>query len=193
MSYEQKIIEQMQINNGYITNKMTRDLEIPSIYLTRMTKEDEILNVSRGIYILPNIIEDELYINYLRYSKIVYTGNTALVLNEMSNRSLKSIEANVPSNYNTHRIESFVVNRVNDIQYSLGKTFKETEYGNLVPTYDKERMLCDVFLHDILDNEALNYAIQAAKKQDINYEQLYNYACILDVYDKIKFLLEIRV
>ena len=100
MNYENKIIEYMNNNHGYITNKITKKMGIPTIYLTRMSIKNSIVKVSRGIYALPNIFEDELFINYLRYSKIVYSGDTALVLNGMSNKSLKEIETNVPANYN---------------------------------------------------------------------------------------------
>jgi len=192
MNYEDKIIEYMNNNEGYITNKITKELGVPTIYLTRMANDKIIVRVSRGIYALPNVFEDELFINYLRYSKIVYSGNTALVLNRMSNKSLKEIEANVPSNYNTHRINCIKVKRVNDEYYNTGKTFLKTEFGNYVPTYDKERVLCDIFKYESLDNEELNYAVNAAKEIGINYEKLYEYSITLDVYEKIRYLLEIR-
>jgi len=192
MGYVNKILEYMQKNQGYITNKITKELNVPTIYLTRLTKSKEIIKVNRGIYVLPHIFEDDLYIYYLRYNRIIYTGNTTLVLNGMSNQSLKSIEANVPHNYNTHRINSFIVNRVNDLQYNLGKTYIETEFGNKVPTYNKERVLCDIFITDSLDNQALNYAIKVARDNTINFEYLYDYSKQLNVYEKIRFLLEIN-
>ncbi|MGI6392609.1 MAG: type IV toxin-antitoxin system AbiEi family antitoxin domain-containing protein [Candidatus Izemoplasmatales bacterium] len=192
MNYEDKIIEYMNNNKGYITNKITKELGIPTIYLTRMINDNSIVRVSRGIYALPNVFEDDLFINCLRYSKIVYSGNTALVLNKMSNKSLKEIEANVPSNYNTHRIDSIKVKRVNDEYYNTGKTFIKTEFGNYVPTYDKERVLCDIFKYESLDNEELNFAVKTAKEIGINYEKLYEYSITLDVYEKIRYLLEIR-
>ncbi len=192
MSYVKRILNYMENNQGYITNRITKDLGIPTIYLTRMTKSGEIKKVLRGIYVLPKIVEDELFIYYLKYSNIIYTGNTALVLNKMSNRSLKIIEANVMYNYNPHRITDFKVNRVNEMNYNLGKEFVETEYGNKVPTYNKERVLCNIFINEDLDNEALKYAIRQAKIQKIDYEKLYEYSIKLNVYDKIRFLLEIR-
>jgi hypothetical protein len=182
----------MENNDGYISNKMTKKLGIPTIYLTRMAEKKDILKVTRGVYILPNIFEDELFINYLRYSKIIYSGNTALVLNKMSNRSLKEIEANVPISYNIHNSVTFKTNRVNNLRYTLGKSFIKTDFGNLVPTYNKERVLCDIFTFETLDNEALNYAIKSAKEQKINYEQLYDYSIKLGIYEKIRLLLEIR-
>ncbi len=192
MSYRNQIIDYMKNNQGYIKNKIVKDMKIPTVYLSRMVNTKEINKVDRGIYVLPSIFEDLLYIYYLKYNKIIYTGNTALVLNGMSNRSLKEIEANVLYNYNPHLITGFNVNRVNEINYNLGKVFIETEFGNKVPTYNKERVLCNIFIDNNLDNEALNYAIKKAKEKKIDYELLYEYSVHLKIYDKIKLLLEIR-
>lgn len=192
MRHSETIINYMKMNKGYITNKAVKDMGIPTIYLTRMVKNKEVNKVDRGIYVLPTIFVDELYTYYLKYQKIIYSGNTALVLNGMSNRSLSNIEANVTYNYNTHRITEMAVNRVNETVYNLGKVFIETEFGNEVPTYDKERVLCDIFIHDSLDSEALNYAIKIARSKKIDYEKLYDYAIKLNIYEKIKLLLEIR-
>lgn len=192
MDYIKTIIDYMEKNNGYITNKAVKGMGIPTVYLTRMVNKKQVNKVDRGIYVLPTIFEDELYTYYLRYQKIIYSGNTALVLNGMSNRSLRDIEANVTYNYNTHRITEIDVFRVNDTVYNLGKVFIETEFGNQVPTYDKERVLCDIFIQDNLDSEALNYAIKSARSKKINYEKLYEYAIKLNVYEKIKLLLELR-
>lgn len=192
MNHKETIIDYMSKNQGYITNKTVKKMGIPTIYLSRMVKNKEVNKVDRGIYVLPHIFEDEIYTYYLRYQKIIYTGNTALLLNGMSNRSLSSIEANVTYNYNTHRIIEIGVYRVNDTVYNLGKVFIETEFGNQVPTYDKERVLCDIFIHDNLDSEALNYAIKTARSKRIDYEKLYEYAIQLNIYEKIKLLLELR-
>ncbi len=192
MDYENMIIRYMENHQGYITNKEAIQLGVPTVYLTRMMNKNKINKVERGIYMLPTIFEDNLYIYYLRYNKIVYSGQTALVINEMSNTSLRKIEANVPHNYNTHRINDFKVNRVSNVIYNLGKEMIETEFGNKVPTYNKERVLCDIYSEDYLDTEALNYAIKIAKMKKIDYEHLYEYSIALNVYEKIKFLLEIR-
>jgi len=192
MNHSETILIYMKKNHGYITNKQVKDLSVPTIYLKRMQDDKKINKIERGIYVLPSVLEDELFIYYLRYKKIVYTGNTALVLNDLSNRSLKEIEANVLYRYNTHRISNLKVHRVNDIRYSLGRTMKRTQFGNLVPTYNQERVICEIFIDDVLDNEGLNYAINMARSRKIDYERLYEYAVKLNIYEKIKLLLELR-
>lgn len=154
MNYSKKFYEFMNNNNGYITNRLTRELGIPSIYLSRMVETNEIVRVERGIYILPTYLDDELYIYHLKHKRIIYnTGSVALSLNGMSNTSIRQIEANIPLNYNLHRIENIKINRVNSKLYNLGKTFLKTSFGNLVPTYDKERVICDIYANNDLDLE----------------------------------------
>ena len=49
MNYEDKIIEYMNNNEGYITNKITKELGVPTIYLTRMVNNNSIVRVSEDI------------------------------------------------------------------------------------------------------------------------------------------------
>lgn len=63
--------------------------------------------------------------------QIVYSSNTALVLNVMLNRLLKRVETNNFYNYNTHWVNGFNVNRVSDTFYQLGKQMIETEFSNI--------------------------------------------------------------
>lgn len=191
MTYQEKVVKYMEQNNGYITNKIAKDINIPTICLTRMNNDNLITRITRGIYILPSYIEDELYINYLRYNKIIYTKNTALVLNNMSNRLLKSVDANVPHSYNPHRIKEINIFRVNDITYNLGKTLIVTEFGNPVMSYDIERTICNIFIDDELSSEEIKYALDSAKEQVINKERLYNYSKELGIYEKIKIIFKI--
>lgn len=191
MNYNDKITKITRDNNGYITNRLLKENNIPTIYLTRSVNEERLIKVDRGIYMIPSLIEDELYILQIRHPKIVYSGHTAVFLNEMSNRSLKVIEANVPFNYNPHRIKNITINRVNDVLYSLGVIYIETSFGNKVRTYDKERVLCDIFLENKLESEEIKFALDIARKKGIDQEKLFNYAEKLKILDYIKILLEV--
>ena len=87
---EEKIIKLNK--NGYILAKDLKKNNIPSIYLTRLERHNAINKVHRGIYILNDVVEDEIYINSLVYSDLVYTNRTALYLNELTNRQLSEID-----------------------------------------------------------------------------------------------------
>ncbi len=191
MNYNEEIKNIVTNNKGYITNRHLKEKGIPTIYLTRAVVDGRLIRVNRGIYTTPEMIEDELYILQIRHPKIVYSGHTAIVLNEMSNRSLKIIEANVPFSYNPHRIKNITINRVNDLLYNLGVTYIETSFGNKVRTYDKERVLCDIFLGNKIESEEIKYALDIARKKGIDQDKMFKYAKKLKILDYIKILLEV--
>lgn len=110
----------------------------------------------------------------------------------MSNTSIREIEANIPFNYNPHRIENIKIKRVNSKLYNLGKTFLKTSFGNLVPTYDKERVICDIYAKNDLDLESVSFAINKAISTGIDYEKLYEYSKQIGVYEQVKYIWEIR-
>lgn len=191
MNYEEKITNIIKENNGHINNSHIISLGIPTIYLTRMVRKGKLIRVDRGIYVLPNIIEDEFYINFLKYKNIVYSRKTALYLNNLANKSIRSIDANVPLNYSNTNINAIKVFRVNNTVYQTGIAKVVTPYGNEVKAYDKERCICDLFALDIYDSEEIRFAINEYRKERIDYEKLYSYAETLNVLDKVKVIFEV--
>lgn len=191
MSYEDKIMNIVRGNNGHTNNAHIKEQGIPTVYLTRLVDKGLLSRVERGIYILPNILEDEFYINYLKYSNIVYSRKAALYLNNLANKSLRALDVNVPKNYSNPNVTSVKIFRVNDKTYKIGITKVKTPYGNEVKTYDKERCICDLFLLDIYDNEEIKYAIREYRKERVDYEKLYNYAQELKVLEKVRNVFEV--
>lgn len=191
MTYNSKVKHILKKNNGYITTALLENEKIPRVYLTRLVNEGLITRVNRGIYVLSTQLEDELYINALKYPKAIFSRGTALYLNNMSNQTLYEIEVNLPHEYNTHRIKTLKTYRVNEIIYNTGETMIKTSFGNQVRSYDKERCICELFLHDDFDNEQKKYAIDAYVKEGIHYEKLYKYAKTLKIYEQIKQLFEV--
>ncbi len=191
VNFEEKIVNILKTNKGHINNRLIKQLGIPTIYLTRLVNKGLIVRVERGIYVLPDIIEDEFYINSLKYNNIVYSRKTALYLNKLANKSIRSIDANVPLNYSNANIKALKIYRVNDVTYQTGITKVITPYGNEVKAYDKERCICDLFVLDIYDNEEIRFAINEYRKERIDYEKLYNYAESLKVLDRVKTIFEV--
>lgn len=191
MSYEERIMNIIRSNNGHTNNAYIKEQEIPTIYLTRLVNKGLLSRIERGIYVLPYILEDEFYINYLKYSNIVYSRKTALYLNNLSNKSIHTLDANVPKNYSNPYVTSLNIFRVNENIYKTGITKVKTPYGNEVKTYDKDRCICDLFLFAIYDNEEIRYTINEYRKERIDYEKLYCYANELKVLEKVKNIFEV--
>ena len=185
-----KIIE-LNIN-GYIFSETLRNEKIPSVYLTRMCKKGMIKKIVRGIYILPNYIEDDLYINYLKDKDLIYTNNTSLYLQGLTQKHLEDYQVNFLYGKNVSNVKhlNYRVLRNKEI-YELGKEFVKTPMGNFVPCYDKERSICNIFMMNFCDDEVKSYAIKEYKQKYLNIDKLYEYAKKLKVYDEIKNIFEI--
>lgn len=83
MSYE-KIILIGERNNGYVTTKEITENNISREYLRILEKKGAIERVSRGIYILKNVVPDNFYIFQLRYPKTIFSHFTALYFHNMT-------------------------------------------------------------------------------------------------------------
>ena len=53
-----------------------------------------IKKVAYGIYILPDYIEDEFYINYLKNKDLIYTNSSALYLHGLTHKQLDTYQVN---------------------------------------------------------------------------------------------------
>lgn len=179
--------------NGYILAKDLKENNIPSVYLTRLERLNEITKVHRGIYVLNDVVEDQLYIKSLTYSDLIFTNRTALYLNELTNRQLNEIDVAFPFGRNTtyYGLNSFISRK--DSVYRTGITEVITPSGNLVKCYDKERCICNLFLYDVFDEEERAYAILEYKRKYLNLDKLYEYAKILGCYEQIKNIFEVIV
>ena len=179
--------------NGYILAKDLKENNIPSVYLTRLERLNEITKVHRGIYVLNDVVEDQLYIKSLTYSDLIFTNRTALYLNELTNRQLNEIDVAFPFGRNTtyYGLNSFISRK--DSVYRTGITEVITHSGNLVKWYDKERCICNLFLYDVFDEEERAYAILEYKRKYLNLDKLYEYAKILGCYEQIKNIFEVIV
>lgn len=191
MTYKQQLLNLMNKNNGYVTNKMVKDNNIPTIYLTRLLNTNTINRVSRGIYVIPSLLKDEFFILSLQYNRVVYSDRTALYLNNMLNRSITKIEGNFPIDYNTNKIIGLKPNRVVDPIYKTGISLVETPYGNKVKSYNKERCICNLFISSNYDTDEIKFAIDIFRKSKIDYEKLYTYAKALNVYDEVHNIFEV--
>ena len=99
-----EIIKIANENNGYIYSELIKKYDIPTAYLTQLVKEGLLSRVVRGIYITSQGVEDQLFIYSLTYHKMIYIGETALFLNNLSNKQIVNYEATMPYGTNIPKI-----------------------------------------------------------------------------------------
>ena len=186
-----KILDLCKRNNGYVTSAMLREESIPSIYLTRLEEKNMLVHVDRGLYTLPDVIEDPFYIYHLRCPEMIYHKETALYLQDLSNRQFEGFFAVLSHDNAIPRINDLTVQRTRSKNIDVGATVIETPYGNLCRCYDRERCICDLFVYDDFEYEDKAYAIREYAKHHLDAAKLYEYARKLDVYDKVSSIFEV--
>lgn len=185
------VLEIAKNNNGYIYSNIIKENNIPTIYLTRLVKEGNLKKIYRGIYIINGIIEDPFFVKSVVYSKLVYSGKTALYLNNLSNQQFDEYEATIPYESHIPKIAGFRITQSRKSAFSLGVDLIETPYGNKVKCYNKERCICNLFIENDFDYEDKVYAINEYKKNYLNIKKLYEYAKNLKVLDKVRNVFEV--
>ena len=185
-----KIINQ---NNGIITAKDAEKNGISRVYLKKMADEGLIQRIEHGIYATENFIYDEYYIFSLKHSNIVFSYNTALYLQDMTERTPTKMDVTIKRNTNLSAYKDKInLYRVNDDILDLGKCKIKTIYGNIVTAYNLERTVCDIINNkSTIDIEIANKSIRKCiKSKEFDANKMFDYAKKMKIYDKIKNYME---
>jgi len=141
----QKIENTEQTGMGVFTLTQLKNAGTSAASVQRAVARGKLERVARGVYQLPESMEDELYHAQLRRKQMIYSHDTALFLHGLNDRDPLKYTVTVPTGYNTKRLttEGFNV-------FSLKKELQEqdieeikTSYGHLVRAYNIERTICD--------------------------------------------------
>jgi predicted transcriptional regulator of viral defense system len=150
---------------------------------------------ARGIYALPNILEDEFLTLQTKYKRGIFSHNTALYLHGLTDRTPNRFEMTFPLNYNTSQLpaDSVVFYRVKNEWYSLGIVSVKTPFGNTVSAYSIERSLCEILKsRSNVGIEIVSAAFKqwaGNKRKDL--QSLSKYAKIFRVEKKVTSYLEV--
>lgn len=188
----QKIIKS---NKGIITSTQVTEAGIPRRCLTNMVESGKIYKVDRGIYALNEAWEDELYFLQYRFSKGIFSHETALYLHGMTDRTPISYTMTFPFGYNTGNVKKQgIIAKISTIEtYDLGIITLPSPAGNQIKAYDIERSLCDIVkVRHKADIQVINQAMKtyaSSKEKDI--AKLIKYADLLRVKSKVLKYMEI--
>lgn len=145
-NYKDKIKRILERNDGLITRKEMDEKNIPSVFLYRFINDNKLLKVGPGVFVSLDYPYDELFIFQKIYPEIIYSGLTALSLNEMTDKMSENIEITVMHGKNHIRNKTNLITHTirNKDLLELGVTYKATRFGNLVKTYGPERLFCNL-------------------------------------------------
>ena len=183
--------------DGVITTKLVEENGIHREYLRELVSNGDLERVAQGVYISPEIWEDQLMILQLKKKKMIYSHETALFLHDLTDRDPIQYVVTVPNGYNPTRMknEGLIVHTVKRELFLLGKCLKETNFGYKVKTYDMERTICDILRdRNNQDPSIVKSAIKrylSRKDKDLN--KLMKYAELLRVESVLRPYLEVII
>ncbi len=177
-------------HGGYLLTSAVQQAGISRTYLSRYVKERDMERVESGIYILPEIWPDDLYILQLKNKETVFSYETALYLHGLMEREPERTCVSVKRGYNaTHLIKRGIKPYfVRHELFDQGVALVKTSYGNEVRVYDVDRTICDMVQRkDEMDIQVFQTALKeymsGSRK---NIHRLMIYAQLLGVEGKIR-------
>lgn len=194
MNYIRSIRELSDKNNGIITTSIVSENNIPTVYLTRLTKEGKLKRIARGIYMSKDCIYDELFMLQTRYPKIVFSYETALNLLNLTDKIPEKIHLTVNHKYSfNQKPKNARVNYVNNEILNLGVIERRTNIGNLVRLYSAERTLCDFIKNKSkMDPEVyINLVKTYPSFPDRDIHKLFHIAQQMNIAQKVQEIMEL--
>ncbi len=188
------LVDMAKQGNGYVTSAQATDAGIPRRLLAASVQSGELIQVDRGLYALPEIWGDDLFILQHRFARGTFSDETALYLHGMTDRAPFSATMTFPRSYNAKKArEAGIICRTcADDLLELGACEVITQYGNAVRAYDVERTLCDIVRgQKVVDAQVVTPAMQKyVTKKDRDPVKLVEYARMLGVEGKVRGYLE---
>lgn len=132
---------------------------------------ENLIRVARGKYIKTEEAKDRLFFLQRKYSRCIYSHETALFLHGYTEMP-DAIFVTCPQGYNvlSLKAEGAVITKVIPENYSADIIECKTAFGNTVRAYSIERTLCDMLRGKKADNPVINYAMRqyvAQNKRDL--------------------------
>lgn len=182
-------------SGGIIETNRAAQHGVSRAMLSKLCKENKILRIAKGQYVLPEELQDELLSISRRSDRIIFSHETALFLHGISDRTPFEHTITAPSGC----IPSAAIKAECKVYYikpelfDLGRTTLKTPAGNSVPAYDLERTVCDVIRsRNKIGTETFLAALKlyvASPEKDLN--RLYAYAKQMRVANVLRRYLEV--
>jgi len=191
---ETLLIDLINKNNGMITTKQAREAGIYNVYLSKLVKKGKLERIRNGVYLDVDKLGDEYYLFQVKFHNAIFSHNTALYFNGLSERTPDMIDVTVYRGYNAHTFpKSIKVHYVTKNNHNLGVEKLVSPQGKEVLCYNMERTICDIIKNSTnVDNEIRNKSLRVyLKSGKMNEKRLLEYAVQLKCLKKLEIILEV--
>lgn len=189
------IAEKMKSNNYLMSTEQLLDIGMSKTTLTNYVRGGVLDRCGHGYYTMPDTIVDDLYLTMVRSRHIVFSHETALFLNGLSERTPAIHVITVPGTASIpaeirEQCKCYYVKK--DL-YEVGLTRRTTTFGNVVRCYDPERTLCDMIRsRNRTDEETVIAAIRHySTYKEKNLTNLGRYAALFKIEEPVRRYMEV--
>ncbi|PKM64859.1 MAG: abortive phage infection protein [Firmicutes bacterium HGW-Firmicutes-20] len=195
MNNLEKLEKLIQKQHGTVLSSDLDQYEIPRTYLKMMVAEGKLERVDRGVYVLTDSIEDEMFSMQTKYPKLIFSHETALYLHDLTDRTPFEYSASVPSGYKVvgSVAERFKIYYIKKDLHEFGVETIQSTHGNSIKTYNIERTICDLIRsRNRIDGQIFNEALKRfVKLSSADFSLLMDYAKKLKIDTVLKHYLEV--
>ena len=180
--------------DGTITAAQITQAGLHRSVLQTLVDDGVLSRFGRGLYVRNDMWEDDFYLLQRKYSRGIYSHETALYLLGYSDRTPARYTMTFPRGYNAVSLkeENVIIRRVVPENYDLGITEIKSPSGNPIHVYDLERTLCDILRGSGSDIQIVNDAMKHyAVSKSKNVPKLLRYADHLRVKSKVLRYMEV--
>ena len=191
---EKLLLDLIDKNDGIITTKQAKEAGISNIYLSNLVKKGKIERIRNGVYLDVNRFGDEYYLFQAKFPKVIFSHNTALYFNNLTERTPNMIDVTVYRGYNAHTFpKNIKVHYITKDNLDLGAEKITSPQGKEVICYNIERTICDIIKNNTsVDNETRNKSLKHyINSGKMNEKKLLNYAAQLKCLKKLEIMLEV--
>ena len=151
---QSKLADCFETNNGILTTKMANEYGINDSTLRKAVERKDIQKYSRGIYFLEDTYFDDLYLLQLKYSKSVFSHETAVMLHWLSTNYPFVYHVSFPRGYHL-----FNANEQNIKPYYVAKSELEDEYIETIDSWDSNPLRVTNLEKTIIDMLKINKSV----------------------------------
>ena len=191
------ILGVMGAQGGMLTAADMRQLGYSRGMLQVYARAGLLERYSCGVYVRPHFMVDDMFYLQRKFPLLIYSHESALYLNDLSERTPFKQSVTIPSSSTLPRSVSQLCTcfYIKSELHKLGLSERQTPHGNTVRCYDAERSICDILRsRSRMDVETLTAALKnyfLSKQPRLN--RLAEYATRLGVLNKLTPYLEVFV
>ncbi len=188
----EEFLEESQ--DGTITSAQVVEAGLYREALRELVRKGKVSRFGRGLYVKTDAWEDDFYLLQRKYSRGIYSHDTALYLLGYSDRTPTRYTMTFPKGYNAVSLkgENLTVRRAVRENYESGIIEIQSPSRNPIRVYCLERTLCDILRGSGSDIQIVVDAMKRyAASRNKNIHLLMEYAELLHVKPKVLRYMEV--